>query len=395
MATQDSRYAVGRSRLAIGSTLVALSLLLGGCKPAEQQAQSAPPPPEIRFVEVKLQAIELKDQMPGRTVASFIAEVRPQVGGIILKQLFTEGALIEKGQPLYQIDPEPFEVAFRSAKSDLQKANANLATAQNRAARYERLVKQNAVSRQDFDDALANFQQAESDVAIAKAAIETARINLDYTKVTSPISGRIGRSTVTEGALVTANQASALVTVQTYDPMYVDITASSNELLAFNRGLQSGAFSREEGELSDIQLTLEDDSVYPFGGKFLFSDVNIDQTTGSFVLRLSFENPNNTLLPGMFVRATLPRGIDHKAILIPAKALSRTPRGQAQVSVINADNVVEVRPVETEEMINNQWLVTKGLNAGDRVIAEGLQFVRPGAPVANPVPYVAKAAKEQ
>jgi membrane fusion protein (multidrug efflux system) len=270
---------------------------------------------------------------------------------------------------------------LKSAESDLRKTKANLTTARNKANRYARLVKEQAVSRQDYDDATSVYQQAQSDVTSAEAAVANSKIDVNYTRVTSPIAGRVGRSTVTAGALVTANQTDPLVTVQTYDPMYVDLTASSGELLQFRRDLANGVYSRNEGELSDITLSLEDGSLYDKKGKILFSDININQTTGSFVLRLSFPNPDRILLPGMFIRASLPRGIVHDALLVPAKALTRTPKGAAQLHVIGDKDIIELRTVTTETLINNQWLITKGIQAGDKVIVEGIQFVRPKSPV--------------
>ncbi|PSU34744.1 efflux RND transporter periplasmic adaptor subunit [Photobacterium lutimaris] len=363
--------------------LALLSLVfIQGC---EEKPTAPPQTPQydIGYVTVATKTVELRDEMPGRTIASYQAEVRPQVGGIILRQLFEEGTMVQKGQPLYQIDPAPFQLLLDQARSDLNKASANLATARNRADRYRRLVREKAVSRQDYDDAVATYQEAQSNVASAKASVENAKINLNYTKVNTPIDGRAGRSSVTAGALVTANQSAPLVTVQTYNPMHVDLTASSTELLQFRRELAQGAFKRTETELGDIQLSLEDGTIYDQLGTVLFSDINIDETTGSFVLRVSFPNPQQILLPGMFVRASLPRGIVDNAILIPAKALTRTPKGDAQVSIIGQDNKVEVRTVKTERLINNQWLITQGLNVGEKVIVDGLQFVRSGAPVSK------------
>ncbi|MGF1681604.1 efflux RND transporter periplasmic adaptor subunit [Photobacterium minamisatsumaniensis] len=358
------------------------TIIIIGCS-EEQTTSQQGPVYDIGYVVITPKTIELRDEMPGRTVASFESEVRPQVGGIILKQLFEEGSMVTKGQPLYQIDPAPFQLSLKSAQSELRKAKANQNTARNRAGRYQRLVKEQAVSRQDYDDAVATYQQAQSDVASADAAVENAKINLNYTKVNAPISGRAGRSTVTAGALVTANQSSPLVTVQTYDPMHVDLTASSTELLQFRRDLAKGAFSRNQDELSGIDLFLEDGTTYDHTGSILFSDININQTTGSFVLRVSFANPDRILLPGMFVRASLPRGIVKSAITVPAKALSRTPKGEAQVNVIGSDNNIELRTVETQSMIDNSWFILDGLKAGEKVVVEGLQFIRPGAPVAK------------
>ena len=271
--------------LSIFMALLSITFLQG----CEDKQAAAPQGPQydIGYVTVAAKSVELRDEMPGRTVASYEAEVRPQVGGIILKQLFEEGTMVSKGQPLYQIDPAPFQLSLDQARSELNKASANLATARNRADRYRRLVREKAVSRQDYDDAVATYQEAQSNVASAKASVENAKINLNYTKVNAPIDGRAGRSSVTAGALVTANQSAPLVTVQTYNPMHVDLTASSTELLQYRRELAQGAFKRNDAELSDIQLSLEDGTTYDQAGTILFSDINIDETTGSFVLRVS------------------------------------------------------------------------------------------------------------
>ncbi|MGF1687119.1 efflux RND transporter periplasmic adaptor subunit [Photobacterium japonica] len=368
-------------RLSLTAVWLSASLLQGCDKKETPAAQG--PQYDIGYVTIQTQPVELKDEMPGRTLASFEAEVRPQVGGIILRQLFDEGTMVKKGQPLYQIDPAPFQLQLDQAQSNLRKTLANQSTARNRAERYRRLVRERAVSRQDFDDAVATYQEAQSNVASAVATVENAKINLNYTRVYSPIAGRAGRSTVTAGALVTANQGSPLVTVQTYDPMYVDLTASSTELLQFRRELAQGQFTRTHNESKNITLFLEDTTTYNHRGAILFSDININEATGSFVLRVSFPNPDQILLPGMFVRASLPRGVIDKAILIPAKALSRTPKGDAQVFVINNENTVEIKTVEASRLVNNQWLITKGLDVGQKVVVDGVQFVRSGSPVAK------------
>ncbi|GHA32340.1 efflux RND transporter periplasmic adaptor subunit [Photobacterium aphoticum] len=368
--------------------------VLQGCEDTGAPAAKGPQY-DIGYITINTQQVVLNDEMPGRTLASFEAEVRPQVGGIILRQLFEEGTMVKQGQPLYQIDPAPFQLQLDQAQSDLRKTIANQSTARNRAERYRRLVRERAVSQQDYDDAVATYQEAQSDVASAKAAVENAKINLNYTRVYSPIAGRAGRSTVTAGALVTANQSAPLVTVQTYNPMYVDLTASSTELLKFRRELAQGQFTRTQGESKNITLFLEDGTTYDHRGAILFSDVNIDETTGSFVLRVTFPNPDQILLPGMFVRASLPRGVMDKAILIPAKALSRTPKGDAQVSVINSDNKVDIITVTADRLVDNQWLITKGLKVGQKVIVDGLQFVRPGSPVAKSHEITAKQGSAQ
>lgn len=367
-------------------------LVLQGC---EDHKASAPQRPQydIGYVVVAPQPVELHDTMPGRTLPSYEAEIRPQVGGIILQQLFEGGTMVKQGQPLYQIDSAPFQLALKQAQSDLRKTIANQTSARNLAGRYHRLVKERAVSQQDYDNAVASYQEAQSAVISARAAVDNAKINLGYTRVTSPINGRASRSNVTAGALVTANQSSPLVTVKTYDPMYVDLTASSTELLQFRRDLAQGLITRDQNESRQIELFLEDGTPYDHLGTILFADVDINETTGSFVLRVSFPNPDQILLPGLFVRASLPRGVDPNAILVPAKALTRNPKGDAQVSVIDSDNKTKVVDVETSQLINHHWLIKKGLRGGEKVIVDGLQFVRPGAPVTKSHEISAKKQK--
>ncbi|MGF1723728.1 efflux RND transporter periplasmic adaptor subunit [Photobacterium nomapromontoriensis] len=363
------------------TSVVLLSiLLLQGCEDHQVPTQQRPQY-DIGYVIVAPQAVELHDTMPGRTLPSYEAEIRPQVGGIIQQQLFEGGTMVKQGQPLYQIDSAPFQLALKQAQSDLRKALANQTSTRNLASRYQRLVKERAVSRQDYDNAVASYQEAQSSVTNARAAVDNAKINLGYTRVTSPIDGRAGRSNVTAGALVTANQSSPLVTVQTYDPMYVDLTASSTELLQFRRDLAQGVITRDQNESRQIKLFLEDGTSYDHLGTILFADVDINETTGSFILRVSFPNPDQILLPGLFVRASLPRGVDHNAILVPAKALTRNPKGDAQVSVIDSDNKTQVVEVDTSYLIDHHWLITKGLSGGEKVIVDGLQFVHPGSPV--------------
>ncbi|HCG0519436.1 multidrug efflux RND transporter periplasmic adaptor subunit MexA [Pseudomonas aeruginosa] len=348
-------------RVLVPALLVAISAL-SGCGKSE-----APPPaqtPEVGIVTLEAQTVTLNTELPGRTNAFRIAEVRPQVNGIILKRLFKEGSDVKAGQQLYQIDPATYE-------ADYQSAQANLASTQEQAQRYKLLVADQAVSKQQYADANAAYLQS-------KAAVEQARINLRYTKVLSPISGRIGRSAVTEGALVTNGQANAMATVQQLDPIYVDVTQPSTALLRLRRELASGQLERAGDNAAKVSLKLEDGSQYPLEGRLEFSEVSVDEGTGSVTIRAVFPNPNNELLPGMFVHAQLQEGVKQKAILAPQQGVTRDLKGQATALVVNAQNKVELRVIKADRVIGDKWLVTEGLNAGDKIITEGLQFVQPG-----------------
>lgn len=347
-------------RVLVPALLVAISAL-SGCGKSE-----APPPaqtPEVGIVTLEAQTVTLNTELPGRTNAFRIAEVRPQVNGIILKRLFKEGSDVKAGQQLYQIDPATYE-------ADYQSAQANLASTQEQAQRYKLLVADQAVSKQQ------------------------ARINLRYTKVLSPISGRIGRSAVTEGALVTNGQANAMATVQQLDPIYVDVTQPSTALLRLRRELASGQLERAGDNAAKVSLKLEDGSQYPLEGRLEFSEVSVDEGTGSVTIRAVFPNPNNELLPGMFVHAQLQEGVKQKAILAPQQGVTRDLKGQATALVVNAQNKVELRVIKADRVIGDKWLVTEGLNAGDKIITEGLQFVQPGVEVKTvPAKNVASAQK--
>ncbi|HCF4731916.1 TPA: multidrug efflux RND transporter periplasmic adaptor subunit MexA [Pseudomonas aeruginosa] len=364
-------------RVLVPALLVAISAL-SGCGKSE-----APPPaqtPEVGIVTLEAQTVTLNTELPGRTNAFRIAEVRPQVNGIILKRLFKEGSDVKAGQQLYQIDPATYE-------ADYQSAQANLASTQEQAQRYKLLVADQAVSKQQYADANAAYLQS-------KAAVEQARINLRYTKVLSPISGRIGRSAVTEGALVTNGQANAMATVQQLDPIYVDVTQPSTALLRLRRELASGQLERAGDNAAKVSLKLEDGSQYPLEGRLEFSEVSVDEGTGSVTIRAVFPNPNNELLPGMFVHAQLQEGVKQKAILAPQQGVTRDLKGQATALVVNAQNKVELRVIKADRVIGDKWLVTEGLNAGDKIITEGLQFVQPGVEVKTvPVKNVASAQK--
>jgi membrane fusion protein (multidrug efflux system) len=360
------------------AAVAALVAACGGkqAAPAPGNAQQAP---EVAVFTVAPQALAMSTELPGRTAAFQVAEVRPQVGGLIQKRLFTEGADVKAGTQLYQIDAATYQAAFNSAKANLAKAKANLAAAAPKVERYKELVAIEGVSRQDYDDAVAAHEQAKAEVEAAQAALDSARINVDYTRVASPISGRISRSSVTPGALVTAGQATALTTVQQLDPIYVDVTQSSEELLRLKREMDSGAVKKTDGQ-AKVTLLLADGSKYALPGKLQFSDVSVDPGTGNVTLRALFPNPKHDLLPGMFVRAVLGTGVSEQAIAVPQMGVSRNPKGEATALVLNKEGKVEQRVLQTGGTIGDKWLVKSGLEAGDRVIIEGLQKVKPGAP---------------
>jgi membrane fusion protein (multidrug efflux system) len=347
-------------------------------------------PPEVAVMVVKPERVALTTELAGRTSAYLVAEVRPQVGGIIQKRLFTEGTDVKAGEVLYQIDPATYQAAYAGAKANLSRSEANIISVRLKAERYKELVDINAVSRQDYDDASAALKQAEADVEAGKAAVETARINLDYTKVTAPISGRIGRSSVTNGALVTASQPAALATIQQLSPIYVDVTQSSAELLRLKQNLASGLLKSNGAAQARVRLLLEDGSPYPLPGTLKFSEVTVDQSTGSITLRAIFPNPKHTLLPGMFVRAILEEGVNEHALLVPQQGVTRNPAGNAMVMVVGPEEKVEPRGIKVVQTVGDNWLVSEGLKAGDRVILEGLQKARPGTPV-KAVPFGSKA----
>lgn len=359
--------------------MLSSSLALTGCDDKQDQ-QGGQQMPEVGVVTLKTEPLQITTELPGRTVAYRIAEVRPQVSGIILKRNFVEGSDIEAGVSLYQIDPATYQATYDSAKGDLAKAQAAANIAELTVKRYQKLLGTQYISKQEYDQALADAQQATAAVVAAKAAVETARINLAYTKVTSPISGRIGKSSVTEGALVQNGQASALATVQQLDPIYVDVTQSSNDFLRLKQELANGSLKQENGK-AKVDLVTSDGIKFPQSGTLEFSDVTVDQTTGSITLRAIFPNPDHTLLPGMFVRARLQEGTKPTALLVPQQGVTRTPRGDATVLVVGADNKVETRQIVASQAIGDKWLVTDGLKAGDRVVVSGLQKVRPGAQV--------------
>ena len=363
--------------------VVALSslLLLHGCGDGHGKQGGATPVPEVATVTIEPQRLELTTELPGRTSAYLIAEIRPQVNGIIQKRLFQEGSDVKAGQLLYQIDPAPFQVAYDSAKASLGKAEANLPSIRSRADRYKELIPDKAVSQQDYDDAAAAMDQARAEIEYWKAAVEAARINLGYTRVTAPISGRIGKSSVTDGALVTAYQPTSLATIQQLNPIYVDVTQSSAELLRLKRNLETGRLSADGKNGKKVRLLLEDGTTYPLEGTLQFRDITVDPATGSFTLRIVVPNPEHLLLPGMFVRAVVQEGIAAQAILVLQQGVSRNPKGEPIALVVDEAGTVQQRMLTLNRAMGDKWFVSSGLAAGDRVIVEGLLNIRPGATV--------------
>jgi len=344
-------------------------------------APPAPPPAEVAVATLRSQPVVIVTELPARTTAFRVAEVRPQVNGVILKRLFVEGSQVKAGQQLYQIDPAPFQASYESAQAALQRAQAAATSSRLLAQRYKPLSEARAVSQQDYDNAVASQDQAAADVASAKAALETARINLAYTKVFAPISGRTGRSSVTEGALVSANQANALVVIQQLDPIYVDATQASTVLLHLQRAFSEGQLKKVGDAQAEAKLVLEDGSAYPLTGKLQFTEVTVDPGTGSVTLRAVFPNPQGILLPGMFVRERLEEGVDEQGLLVPQRAVGHNARGEATVTVVGDDDKATTRVVKTDRAIGDQWLVSAGVSPGDKVIVIGIQSVRPGGMV--------------
>lgn len=371
---------INRKVLPLANTfLIGVSLLLTGCddKSANKGAQQ---PPEVDVITVKSVPMQVTTELPGRTSPLRIAEVRPQVSGIILKRNFTEGSNVKAGDSLYQIDPAPYQAAYASAKGNLAQANAAANIARLTVKRYSPLLSTNSISKQDYDQAVAKEKQALATVQAAEAQVEAARINLAYTKVLAPISGRIGKSLVTEGALALNAQANPMAVIQQLDPIYVDLTQSSEAFLQLRTEFESGQLSGSQQQ-PKVTLKLNDGGPYRYSGSFQFSDVTVNESTSSITLRAIFPNPENHLLPGMFVRAVLEEGINPHAILVPQQAVARTPTGEATVILVNAENKAETRTIVTNKAYKDKWLVKKGLQAGDRIVVSGFQRIKPGATV--------------
>ncbi|MDB5415732.1 MAG: family efflux transporter, subunit [Rubritepida sp.] len=366
------------------STLAAAigaALVVAGCDERQAAAPAAPPPPNVTVVTLRQQPVAVTTELPGRTSAFQTAEVRPQVGGVIRERLFTEGAEVQAGQPLYQIDPAPYQAALDSAQATLERNQATAASAGVTVNRYRPLVRARAVSQQDLDLAEAGLRQAQADVAQGRASVETARINLDYTKVTSPIAGRTGRSTVTAGALATSQQAASLVTITQLDPIYVDVTQPAARVMRLRRDLANGTLRQDGDGQAVVHLTLEDGTEYPEAGRLQFSEVIVDPGTGSITIRAVFPNPNGQLMPGLFVRARIEEGVTDRAIMVPQQGVTRTPRGEATALVVDGEGTVAARIIKADRAIGTAWLITDGLREGDRVIVEGVQRARPGGKV--------------
>ncbi|PIC01355.1 efflux RND transporter periplasmic adaptor subunit [Caulobacter sp. X] len=377
---------------AVGLAAIALTLAACGQK-GGAAGMGMGGPTEVGYIVAQSQTVGLTTELSGRTSAFLVSDVRPQVGGVIKARLFEEGAIVHAGQSLYQIDPATYQATYNSAAASLAQAQAQALSAKLKADRYKTLVESGAVSKQDNDDAQAAAAQTAAAVAVQKAALDTARINLNYTKVAAPITGRIGKSAVTPGALVTANQATALATVQDLSKIYVDLTQTSAELLKLKQQFASGKLGRTNS--ATVTLKLEDGSTYPTPGTLEFSDVTVDPGTGSVTLRAVFPNPNGVLLPGMYVRAALSQGVASGGILVPQTAISRDPKGGATVTLVGAKGP-ETRPVTLGQTVGDKWLITSGLQPGDKVIVEGLQKVRPGAPIkAVPAGSAPAAAQAQ
>ena len=340
-----------------------------------------PPPPEVGVVALKTEPVTVTAELPGRTVAVMVSEVRPQIRGLIQRRLFTEGQQVKAGQVLYQIDPALYQADYDNAKATLARAQAALVSARLLAERYAELVKIEAVSKQQNDDAEAAYGRAEAEVAAARAALDTARINLEYTRITAPIGGQVSASVFTPGALVTANQADPLTTVRQLDPIYVDITQSSDQLLGLQRQLASGRLRRTGKDTINVRLRLDNGSEYEHAGLLAFTDVAVDETTGMVRLRTRFPNPQGLLLPGMYVRAFVPQAVDDKGLLVPQQGVTHNARGEAVALVVNGEDKVEQRTLKTAGTVGDRWLVSDGVKPGERVIVEGGQKVQPGAAV--------------
>lgn len=360
-----------------GSLFLIASLV--GCN----KKPTMPPPatPEVAVVVIQPQAVQITEELPGRVSAFRVAQVRARVDGVILKREFVEGSDVKVGQLLYAIDPAPYQAEVNNASAALARAKANLATRASQASRSSALIKKHVISQQDFDDINAAYKQAQADVKAAEAVLDAAKIRLGYTEVRSPIDGRIGKSQVTEGAYVRQSEATLLATVQQLNPVYVDVTQSSREVLRLRQDLEKGLLQKVDKDSAAVSLKLEDGSAYAESGKLQFSDISVDESTGSVTLRALFNNPNDLLLPGMFVHALLEVGIDQQGLLVPQQAVTFNTVGQATALFVDANDKVEQRVIQTNRAVGNQWLATSGVQAGDRVIIEGLQKAKPGSTV--------------
>lgn len=365
----------------ITSCLFLFSITAAGCNEQNSSASDQVTQINVGIITVTPQKIIKTTELPGRTAAVLTSEVRPQVNGVIQKRLFVEGSEVKEGQQLYQIDPAPYKAAYDTAIAALNKSNAALATSQAKAVRYKKLIESETVSRQDYDDVVATARQAQADIESAKANVEQARINLGYTKMFSPISGRIGHSTVTPGALVTQNQTAALATITQLDPIYVDLNQSVTTLLRLRKEMEANRKENTSVKEATVVLKMEDESTYPYIGTLKFSEVTVDQGTGTVLLRASFPNPKHMLLPGMYVHAIIQEGINQNGIMIPQKSVTRNAHGEATVRIVQNDNNIALRTIQIGAAQGDQWIVNGGLEPGDRVVVDNIQNARPGTAV--------------
>ncbi|MET0365056.1 MAG: efflux RND transporter periplasmic adaptor subunit [Sphingobium sp.] len=373
------------------TSILAIVALLAGCS-----AQEAPPPapPKVGIVTLRQEPVTLTNELPGRVTAAETSEVRPQISGVIRRRLFAEGSMVKAGQVLYEIEDAPYRATLGTAQGNLAKAQAAIEATRLQAERYRSLIGINAVSRQDLDNAESTARQARADVASQKSSVDSARVNLDFTRIRAPISGRIGRSIYTPGALVQAGQADALATILRTDSVYVDVTQSAAQILDLKTAMKDGALGRGAQDSARVQLILPNGKTYPVEGRLQFSEVGVDPDTGTVTLRATFPNSDGFLMPGMYVRARLVEGVRQQAILAPQQGITRDPRGRATALVVNAQNKVEQRTVTADRPVGDKWIITSGLKAGDRLIVEGLMGLTPGATVQPGVPQqIAVAAK--
>lgn len=378
---------------------LATVLFLAGCQKDEEQPSAAAfPPSAVAVFTTKAEPLPITNELPGRIAATRIAEVRPRVSGIVIERVFQQGSKVNQGDVLYRIDPAPFRVQVDKAEATLRRAQSVRLQAQQKADRQEQLKKANVVAVQQLDDAVAELATADADVAIAESGLAAAKLDLQYANVTAPISGQIGRALITEGALVSANNSENLATIQQLDPLYADFTQSATDLIRLRKALEDGEMMSGDQE-AEVQLILDDGTSYEHKGRLLFSEAAVDATTGQVTLRGEFPNPDNDLLPGMYVRVLVQQGVEKDAISVPQQAVQRSNSGQSQVYIVSADNKVEVRNVTLGRTVGTRWQVASGLKAGEKVIVEGFQKIGPGAPVeptewnpdAKPAPETASA----
>lgn len=365
----------------IAASLICLPLIAACSESKSSASPPAMPPATVSVVEVKAEPVPIVNDLPGRIAPTRIAEVRPRVSGIIQQRVFEQGSLVKEGDVLYRIDPAPFKVQVESAKATLQRATAAQLLARQQADRQKELRQRNISSAQDLDNAIAALAQADADVAVAKAGLDAAMLNLQYADVKAPISGRIGRALITEGALVSANGTTNLATIQQLDPVYADFTQSSHDLMSLRQALAHGLLKSPAAGEASVKLLFDDGTEYKQPGRLLFSESTVDETTGQITMRAEFPNPDGDLLPGMYVRILIEQGVEQAALTVPQQAVQRDASGQAELYVVGKDNVAELRKVQLGRTTGNQVVVAEGLKAGERVVVEGFQKIRPGAAV--------------